>query len=217
MSLLVSARGPVSWANGSSRLATTVWGRASVIGRAPSSGIRGVTFSSHDPAAAGSQWAAAVAGGRIPSVCEGSWRCRLVRAAFAATIGAIEPVNGDRRVWGHDGRGHSEAAAASGLPTTWDAASIPAVVQRIVSLVPSLTETVAACSPGLLVGATEWCTHPADLAVRRIGGTKNPDIRAILELRPDIVLANEEENREPDLDALRGRAAVWVTRIRDLP
>jgi len=77
---------------------------------------------------------------------------------------------------------------------------------------------VAACAPRLLVGATTWCTHPADLAASRIGGTKNPDIAAIVTLRPDVVLANEEENRLPDLDALRAAGlAVWVTRIRDLP
>jgi ABC-type hemin transport system substrate-binding protein len=92
------------------------------------------------------------------------------------------------------------------------------LIRRVVSLVPSLTETVAACAPGLLVGATNWCAHPADLTVTRIGGTKNPDIAAIMALRPDVVLANEEENRLPDLDALRSAGqSVWVTRIRDLP
>jgi ABC-type Fe3+-hydroxamate transport system substrate-binding protein len=84
--------------------------------------------------------------------------------------------------------------------------------------VPSLTETLAACAPGLLVGATEWCTHPADLAVARVGGTKDPDVAAIAGLQPDVVLANEEENRVPDLDALRAAGlAVWVTRVRNLP
>ncbi len=100
-----------------------------------------------------------------------------------------------------------------GLPV-----QVPASVDRVVSLVPSLTETVAACAPGLLVGATRWCSHPADLAVTRVGGTKNPDVDAIVALRPDVVLANEEENRQADLDALRSAGlAVWVTRIRDLP
>lgn len=95
---------------------------------------------------------------------------------------------------------------------------LPRAVRRVVSLVPSLTETVAACGPGLLVGATNWCTHPADLAVRRIGGTKNPDVSQIVALRPDLVLANDEENRPADLAALRSAGlAVWVTRIRNLP
>jgi ABC-type Fe3+-hydroxamate transport system substrate-binding protein len=100
-----------------------------------------------------------------------------------------------------------------GLPV-----AVPPAVRRVVSLVPSLTETVASCAPGLLVGATNWCTHPADLAVTRIGGTKNPDISRTLDLSPDVVLANDEENRQADLDALRsGGVAVWVTKIRDLP
>lgn len=86
---------------------------------------------------------------------------------------------------------------------------------RVVSLVPSLTETVAATAPGVLVGATDWCTHPADLDVVRIRGTKNPDVPRILELRPDLVLANEEENRAADLDLLRAAGVpVWVTVVR---
>jgi ABC-type hemin transport system substrate-binding protein len=95
---------------------------------------------------------------------------------------------------------------------------VPPVVRRVVSLVPSLTETVASLDPGLLVGATDWCSQPADLAVTRIGGTKNPKTEEIIDLAPDLVLANEEENRAPDLDSLRAAGlAVWVTRIRDLP
>ena len=95
---------------------------------------------------------------------------------------------------------------------------VPAVVRRVVSIVPSLTEAVAATGRELVVGATDWCTHPADLDVARIRGTKNPDVAAIIALAPDLVLANEEENREPDLEALRaGGIPVWVTRIRTLP
>lgn len=41
---------------------------------------------------------------------------------------------------------------------------------------PSLTESVAATAPGLLVGATDRCTHPADLDVVRVGGTKHPQV-----------------------------------------
>ncbi|SHM47183.1 helical backbone metal receptor [Actinacidiphila paucisporea] len=91
-------------------------------------------------------------------------------------------------------------------------------VRRVVSLVPSLTEAVAATAPELLVGATDWCTHPADLPVARIGGTKNPDVAAVAALAPDLVLANEEENRPADLDALRAAGlTVLVTEVRSLP
>jgi ABC-type Fe3+-hydroxamate transport system substrate-binding protein len=83
--------------------------------------------------------------------------------------------------------------------------------------VPSLTEAIAATAPGLLVGATAWCTHPAELDVERIGGTKNPDTARVIALRPDLVLANEEENRAPDLEALRAAGLrVWVTEVRTL-
>ena len=61
--------------------------------------------------------------------------------------------------------------------------------RRVVSLVPSLTEAVARSAPGLLVGATDWCTHPADLAVTRVRGTKNPERAAIIALAPDLVIA----------------------------
>ncbi|GIH72551.1 helical backbone metal receptor [Sphaerimonospora thailandensis] len=90
-------------------------------------------------------------------------------------------------------------------------------VRRVVSLVPSLTESLAETAPELLVGATDWCTHPEGLTVRRLRGTKNPDVAAIIDLRPDLVLANEEENRRVDIEALRSAGVpVWVTRIRTL-
>ena len=88
---------------------------------------------------------------------------------------------------------------------------------RIVSIVPSLTEAVAASAPGLLVAATDWCTHPEGLAVPRVRGTKNPDVDAILALAPDLVVASAEENRLPDLDRLREAGVpVYVTDIRQL-
>jgi ABC-type Fe3+-hydroxamate transport system substrate-binding protein len=94
---------------------------------------------------------------------------------------------------------------------------VPGDVRRVVSLVPSLTESLAATERGLLVGVTDWCTHPGDLDVARIGGTKNPDVDAIVALAPDLVVANEEENRAPDLQALRDKGiAVWVTDVRDV-
>lgn len=97
------------------------------------------------------------------------------------------------------------------------AVPVPGAVRRVVSVVPSLTEAVAATAPGLLVAATDWCTHPADLDVTRVRGTKNPDVEAIVALRPDLVVANQEENRLPDLDALRAAGvAVYVTDVRTL-
>lgn len=95
---------------------------------------------------------------------------------------------------------------------------VPPAVRRVVSLVPSLTESVAATDSSVLVGATAWCTEPPSLQVERVRGTKNPDTARIMALRPDVVLANEEENRAGDLAVLReAGVAVWVTRVRTLP
>ncbi len=90
--------------------------------------------------------------------------------------------------------------------------------RRVVSLVPSLTESVAATRREALVGATQWCTHPGDLDVTRVRGTKNPDVAAVVDLRPDLVLANKEENRRVDVERLRAaRVPVWVTDIATVP
>ena len=81
---------------------------------------------------------------------------------------------------------------------------------RIVSLCPSLTELVFDLGRGdELVGRTKFCIHPADRvgAVEKVGGTKNPRIDRVVDLAPDIVLLNEEENRREDAEALE-RAGV---------
>ncbi len=92
---------------------------------------------------------------------------------------------------------------------------LPAQPRRIVSLVPSWTETLFAFgAAGAIVGVTRFCVEPADAvaAVPKIGGTKNPDIKAILDLKPDLVIANAEENRREDIEKLRiGGAAVFTT------
>ncbi|GAA4037873.1 helical backbone metal receptor [Streptomyces shaanxiensis] len=77
---------------------------------------------------------------------------------------------------------------------------------------------MAVSAPGVLVGATDWCSHPAGLDVTRVGGTKNPKADRVIDLAPDLVIANEEENREPDLAALRAAGVeVLVTEVRDVP
>jgi ABC-type Fe3+-hydroxamate transport system substrate-binding protein len=82
----------------------------------------------------------------------------------------------------------------------------------VVSLVPSLTESIALTVPGVLAGATDYCVHPAGLAVARVGGSKYPKVDDVLALRPDLVVANVEENREPDVARLRADGVpVWVT------
>jgi ABC-type Fe3+-hydroxamate transport system substrate-binding protein len=98
------------------------------------------------------------------------------------------------------------------------AAELASSARRVVSLVPSLTEAIAATCPEVLVGATDWCTHPEGLEVQRVRGTKNPNLKTIAELRPDLVVANKEENRELDVRRLREAGVpVWVTDIETVP
>lgn len=95
-----------------------------------------------------------------------------------------------------------------------DEVPLSAPPRRVVSLVPSLTEAIAVRAGDLLVGATDWCSYPPDLEVQRVRGTKNPNLKAIAGLQPDLVVANREENRKLDVDRLRADGiAVWVTRI----
>ncbi len=86
---------------------------------------------------------------------------------------------------------------------------------RIVSLVPSLTEALFVLGLGSrVVGVTEWCVHPADAvaALPKVGGTKNPDLAAIRALAPDLVIANQEENKRQDVERLEAAGLpVWVT------
>jgi len=94
----------------------------------------------------------------------------------------------------------------------------PTPARCVVSLVPSLTEALVSVDRAAVVGATDWCTHPHDLEVTRVRGTKNPDRQAILALEPDVVVANKEENRELDVQRLRDAGVtVYVTDIRTVP
>ena len=76
---------------------------------------------------------------------------------------------------------------------------LPERPRRVVSLVPSVTETLAAFGLGdRLVGVTDWCTDPAALVagLPRVGHVVSPDVARVTALEPDLVLANAEENRE---------------------
>ena len=94
------------------------------------------------------------------------------------------------------------------------AVQIPHAPQRLVSLVPSITEVLFSFGRGQQVlGITDYCTEPAAAVATKtkIGGTKNPDIAAILALRPDLVFAVAEENRRQDVERLAAaRVPVYV-------
>lgn len=98
---------------------------------------------------------------------------------------------------------------------------LPNVPQRIVSLVPSLTEWLFALWLNeRIVGVTDFCTRPSNLVIHKVKvrGTKNPNRATIFTLKPDLVIANKEENRQRDVDALTTAGVpVYVTDIRSLP
>ncbi|HML21780.1 MAG TPA: helical backbone metal receptor [Aggregatilinea sp.] len=103
----------------------------------------------------------------------------------------------------------------------WQFASpVDFVPQRVVSLVPSLTESLFDLDLGQrLVGVTAYCVRPLSgvQLLPRVGGTKNPDIEAIVRLGPDLVLMNDEENRREDAESLQAAdIPVWVTGPRSI-
>ena len=87
--------------------------------------------------------------------------------------------------------------------------------KRVVSLVPSVTESLFTLGAGQsLAAVTDFCVHPAEQAARlpKVGGTKNPDLNCIRAALPELVIANKEENRKEDIEALRAEGfKVWVT------
>ena len=92
---------------------------------------------------------------------------------------------------------------------------------RIVSLVPSWTETLFALGfNSEVVGVTKFCVEPvaAVASIPKVGGTKNPDIAAIVKLEPELVIANAEENRREDVERLRAAdIPVFTTYPRTVP
>src|SRR5207237_5143058 len=83
---------------------------------------------------------------------------------------------------------------------------------RVVSLVPSLTETLFDLGAGdTVVGITDFCIFPEGLTLPRVGGTKNPRIAEIRALRPDLVYMNSEENLRRHAAEIETFARVYVS------
>ena len=90
--------------------------------------------------------------------------------------------------------------------------NVPAA--RIVSLVPSITETLFELGAGgQVAGVTDYCIHPAAAVAQilKVGGTKGFSLDRVVGLEPDLVIANKEENRKPEVEALRRECPVFVT------
>jgi iron complex transport system substrate-binding protein len=95
---------------------------------------------------------------------------------------------------------------------------VPDHATRIVSLAPSITETVFALGDGeRLVGVTDFCDYPPEATRKpRVGGISTPSFEAILALRPDLVLATSESNYSEHIERLVSLGlAVYVVRPVD--
>ncbi|MBX3061948.1 MAG: ABC transporter substrate-binding protein [Anaerolineae bacterium] len=102
------------------------------------------------------------------------------------------------------------------MPENYDFQSpVDYVPQRVISLVPSVTESLFDLNLGnRLIAITDYCNRPEEGVAKlpRIGGTKNPDLQRIIDLKPDLVILNDEENRREDAEKLQAAGVpIWVT------
>lgn len=89
--------------------------------------------------------------------------------------------------------------------------------RRVVSLVPSLTETLFDLGAGdAVAGVTDFCIFPENLDRPRVGGTKNPDVKAIRALAPDLVYVNLEENLARHAKRIEEFAPVFATEPKSI-
>lgn len=92
----------------------------------------------------------------------------------------------------------------------------PLQPQRIISLVPSLTELLYDLGMGSrVVGITKFCIKPNEWyqSKTRVGGTKTVDFEKIKNLNPDLIIANKEENTKKDIEQLMKLYTVWISDI----
>ncbi|MES2107842.1 MAG: helical backbone metal receptor [Bacteroidota bacterium] len=97
--------------------------------------------------------------------------------------------------------------------------NLPSVPKRIISVVPSQTELLFHL--GLndeIIGITKFCIHPEDKfkSTTKVGGTKQLDIDKIKSLKPDLIIANKEENERSQLEELMQHLPVWISDIYNL-
>ncbi len=95
--------------------------------------------------------------------------------------------------------------------------SIPYPPKRIISVVPSQTELLFHL--GLdeeIIGITKFCIHPSEQfkSKTKIGGTKQLNLELIQSLKPDLIIANKEENAQTQIEALQTQFPVWISDIK---
>jgi len=98
--------------------------------------------------------------------------------------------------------------------------NLPAAPKRIISVVPSQTELLFDLGLDFeIIATTKFCVHPADKfkLTAKIGGTKRLEISKIISLKPDLIIANKEENEKEQLEELMQHFPVWISDINDLP
>ncbi|MBM2841017.1 MAG: Fe/B12 periplasmic-binding protein [Bacteroidetes bacterium] len=96
---------------------------------------------------------------------------------------------------------------------------LPAPAQRVISLAPSITETLFALGAGdQVVGVTDFCNYPSEANTKnRVGGVINPNIETIISLKPDLIILSMEGNVREDFGKLSGLGVpVFVTNPRSL-
>ncbi len=96
---------------------------------------------------------------------------------------------------------------------------LSSVPRRVISVVPSQTELLFYL--GLdeeIIGITKFCVHPQDKfkSITKIGGTKQLDIAKIKSLKPDLIIANKEENERSQIEELMDFCPVWISDISNL-
>ena len=88
--------------------------------------------------------------------------------------------------------------------------------KRIISIVPSQSEFLWQIGiRNQLIGITKFCIHPKEMfnKIERIGGTKKLNINKIRSLKPDLIIANKEENNQQDIELLQKEFNVWISDI----
>lgn len=89
---------------------------------------------------------------------------------------------------------------------------------KIVSLVPSITETLIDLGCDELVGRTRYCIHPEEIVknIPVVGGTKAIHPEKIKELEPEVIIANREENVKEQIEPLMKNYRVWLTDVKTI-
>ena len=99
------------------------------------------------------------------------------------------------------------------MPLLESLTELSRIPERIVSLVPSMTESLFDLGlGGAVVGVSDYCTRPEGKleGISRIGGPKTIDVAQVLALHPDLVIANREENNREAVMALAVQTPVWA-------